>query len=182
MTRPRLTVAEVIRSCLDEFLERYGRGLTPEERRALKDLTSCRTAALGGHVLGCPACRQADRLQLLRQSPLPHLPGRGRGTVDRLHASQRPRPNCTGQSAGRLRLALTLSRRDLVGGGRRSQAPGCPDRRVGCVAHLGPEPPIPPARPLRRAWWRIISGRHKLDRVCQQLLSSSSCPAPGVSR
>ena len=56
MTRPRLTVAEVIRSCLDEFLERYGLGLTPEQRRALKDLTSCRTAALGGHVLGCPEC------------------------------------------------------------------------------------------------------------------------------
>ena len=56
MTRPRLTVAEVIRSCFDEFLERYGRGLTPEQRRALKDLTSCRTAALGGHVLGCTEC------------------------------------------------------------------------------------------------------------------------------
>jgi hypothetical protein len=56
MTRPRLTVAEVIRSCLDEFLERYGPGLTPEQRRALKDLVSCRTAALGGHVLGCPEC------------------------------------------------------------------------------------------------------------------------------
>jgi Putative transposase/Transposase zinc-binding domain len=56
MTRPRLTVAEVIRSCLDEFLERYGQGLTPEQRRALKDLTSCRTAALGGHILGCPEC------------------------------------------------------------------------------------------------------------------------------
>ena len=54
MTRPRLTVAEVIGSCLDEFLERYGPGLTPEQRRALDDLISCRTAALGGHVLGCP--------------------------------------------------------------------------------------------------------------------------------
>jgi Putative transposase/Transposase zinc-binding domain len=56
MTRPRLTVAEVIRSCLDEFLERFGPKLTPEQRRALKDLTACRTAALGGHVLGCPEC------------------------------------------------------------------------------------------------------------------------------
>ena len=56
MTRPRLTVAEVIRSCLDEFLEQYGATLTPEQRRALKDLTACRTAALGGHVLGCPEC------------------------------------------------------------------------------------------------------------------------------
>ena len=56
MTRPGLTVAEVIESCLDEFLERYGPGLTPEQRRALDDLVSCRTAALGGHVLECPEC------------------------------------------------------------------------------------------------------------------------------
>jgi hypothetical protein len=56
MTRPRLEVAEVIRSCRDAFLERYGAGLTPEQRRALDDLTACRTAALGGHVLGCPGC------------------------------------------------------------------------------------------------------------------------------
>jgi hypothetical protein len=56
MNRPRPTVADVIRSCLDEFLERYGPQLTPEQRRALNDLISCRTAALGGHVLGCPEC------------------------------------------------------------------------------------------------------------------------------
>jgi hypothetical protein len=56
MTRPRLDVAAVIRSCYGEFLEEYGAGLTPEQRRALDDLTACRTAALGGHVLGCPEC------------------------------------------------------------------------------------------------------------------------------
>jgi Putative transposase/Transposase zinc-binding domain len=56
MTRPRLEVAEVIRSCRDAFLRRYGAGLTPDHRRALNDLTACRTAALGGHVLECPEC------------------------------------------------------------------------------------------------------------------------------
>ena len=56
MTRPRLEVAEIIRSCYDEFLERFGSGLTPQQRRALDDLASCRTAALGGHVLECPQC------------------------------------------------------------------------------------------------------------------------------
>jgi hypothetical protein len=56
MTQPRHTVAGVIRSCLDEFLDQYGAKLTPEQRRALKDLTACRTAALGGHVLECPEC------------------------------------------------------------------------------------------------------------------------------
>jgi hypothetical protein len=56
MTRPLLEVAEIIRSCRDEFLQRYGASLTPEQRRALDDLTACRTAALGGHVLECPEC------------------------------------------------------------------------------------------------------------------------------
>jgi len=56
MTAPGPTVAEVIRSCLDEFLNEYGAKLTLEQRRALKDMTACRTAALGGHVLGCLEC------------------------------------------------------------------------------------------------------------------------------
>ena len=56
MTRPRLEVAEVIRSCRDAFLQRCGAGLTSEQRRVLDDLTACRTAALGGHVLECPGC------------------------------------------------------------------------------------------------------------------------------
>jgi hypothetical protein len=56
MTRPRLEVAEVIRSCRDAFLQQYGAGLTPVQRRALDDLVACRTAALGGHVLECPEC------------------------------------------------------------------------------------------------------------------------------
>jgi hypothetical protein len=49
-------VAEVIRSCVDDFLDEHGGKLTPEQRRALTDLTACRTAAMGGHVLGCPEC------------------------------------------------------------------------------------------------------------------------------
>jgi hypothetical protein len=53
MTRPRLTVAEVIRSCIDEFLENCGAKLTAGQRRVLKDVTACRTAALGGHILHC---------------------------------------------------------------------------------------------------------------------------------
>jgi Putative transposase/Transposase zinc-binding domain len=56
MTRPRPTVAEVIRSVLDGSLEGDDPGLTPEQRRTLNDLAACRTAALGGHVLGCPEC------------------------------------------------------------------------------------------------------------------------------
>jgi hypothetical protein len=56
MTRPRLEVAEVIRSCRDAFLEQYGASLTTEQRRVLDDVAVCRTATLGGHVLECPGC------------------------------------------------------------------------------------------------------------------------------
>jgi Transposase zinc-binding domain len=56
MTRPRPTVAEVIRICVDEFMDKYGAKLTSEQRRALEDLTACRSAALGGHVLECSEC------------------------------------------------------------------------------------------------------------------------------
>ena len=51
MTRPRLDVAEVIRSGLRRVPRgSTATGLTPEQRRALHDLAACRTAALGGHV------------------------------------------------------------------------------------------------------------------------------------
>jgi len=58
MTRPprRAGVAEVIRSCISEFVDKYGGKLTCEQRRVLRDLTACRTAALGGHVLECSEC------------------------------------------------------------------------------------------------------------------------------
>jgi hypothetical protein len=56
MTPPRLEVAEVVRSCRDAFLQKYGSVLTPNQRRVLDDLVACRTPALGGHLLGCLQC------------------------------------------------------------------------------------------------------------------------------
>src|SRR5512135_3743933 len=56
MTRPRLEVADVFRAHGDAFLDRYGDTLSPEQRRALRDITACRTAALGGHVEQCDRC------------------------------------------------------------------------------------------------------------------------------
>jgi hypothetical protein len=56
MTRPQLEVAEVVRQHGDAFLERYGNMLSSEQRRALKDIAVCRTAALGGHVEACDRC------------------------------------------------------------------------------------------------------------------------------
>jgi Putative transposase/Transposase zinc-binding domain len=56
MNRPRLEVADVIRSHGDDFLDAYGDSLSTEQRRALIDLARCRTATLGGHVEECERC------------------------------------------------------------------------------------------------------------------------------
>src|SRR5687767_4508699 len=54
--RPALEVAEVIREHGDAFLVKHGDTLTAVQRRALRDLADCRTAALGGHVQRCLEC------------------------------------------------------------------------------------------------------------------------------
>jgi hypothetical protein len=54
--RPALEVADVVRRHGDAFLKRYGSTLSAEQRKALRDLAVCRTAALGGHVEHCLDC------------------------------------------------------------------------------------------------------------------------------
>lgn len=54
--RPALEVAEVIREHGDAFMAKYGGILTSAQRKALRDLSVCRTAALGGHVQRCAEC------------------------------------------------------------------------------------------------------------------------------
>jgi hypothetical protein len=54
--RPTLEVADVIRAHGEDFVARHGAGLNAEQRRALRDLVACRTAALGGHVAHCLDC------------------------------------------------------------------------------------------------------------------------------
>ena len=54
--RPLLEVADVIRSHGQAFLQKYGSHLTPTQKKALRDLAQCRTAALGGHVERCLDC------------------------------------------------------------------------------------------------------------------------------
>jgi hypothetical protein len=54
--RPLLEVADVIRSHGQAFLQQYGRCLSATQKKALRDLARCRTAALGGHVERCLDC------------------------------------------------------------------------------------------------------------------------------
>ena len=196
MTRPRLEVAEVIRSCRDAFLQRYGAGLTPEQRRALDDLTACRTAALGGHVLECPGCghqevaynscgnRHCPKCQAtaaarwleaqaadLLETPYFHVVFTLPGALGPVALAQPPRG---------LRPADAGRRGDPARGGRRPEAPRGRGRRAGGAAHLGPEPRAAPARPLRRHRRRAGARREPLGRRPRRLLPAGPRPQPRV--
>ncbi len=54
--RPLVEVADVIRSHGAAFLSKYGKHLSGAQKKALRDLASCRTALLGGHLQRCLDC------------------------------------------------------------------------------------------------------------------------------
>jgi len=49
-------MADIFRLCGARYLERFGQGMLPSQRRALRDLCNCRTAALGGQLYVCDHC------------------------------------------------------------------------------------------------------------------------------
>jgi len=51
-----MEVADIIRQHGAAFLEQHGACLPSEQRRTLRDLERCRTAALGGHLAQCDHC------------------------------------------------------------------------------------------------------------------------------
>ena len=52
----RLELADVFRTHQRDFLARWNYVLSGQQRRALKDIRDCRTAALGGHLWQCDRC------------------------------------------------------------------------------------------------------------------------------
>jgi hypothetical protein len=56
MTGHRLEVADVFRAHQEQFLQRWGYALSDPQRRVLRDIGLCRTAALGTHLERCDRC------------------------------------------------------------------------------------------------------------------------------
>ena len=56
MREHRLEVADVFREFGEAFLKRWGHTVSPQQRKALRDIGACRTAALGGHIEQCDGC------------------------------------------------------------------------------------------------------------------------------
>ena len=49
-------LADVCRRFAHAHVARHGARMLPSQRRALEDITTCRTAAQGGHLWRCEAC------------------------------------------------------------------------------------------------------------------------------
>jgi hypothetical protein len=56
MTGHRLEVADVFHAHENEFLQRWGHALSDQQRKVLRDIGLCRTAALGTHLERCDRC------------------------------------------------------------------------------------------------------------------------------
>ncbi len=56
MTSPAPELADIFRLHGPAYLARFGDSLSIQQKRALRDIALCRTAALGGHVNQCDEC------------------------------------------------------------------------------------------------------------------------------
>ncbi len=56
MTGHRLEVADVLHAHQNQFLQRWGHVLSDQQRKVLRDIGRCRTAALGTHLERCDRC------------------------------------------------------------------------------------------------------------------------------
>ena len=56
MSRPPVDVAEIFRRYGPAYRETHGASLSPNQRRVMQAIETCRTAVLGGHVEECDGC------------------------------------------------------------------------------------------------------------------------------
>ncbi len=56
MKRPKLEVADILRRYGDAYRAGHEGALSSTQRRVMRAITACRTAALGGHVEACDTC------------------------------------------------------------------------------------------------------------------------------
>ena len=199
MTRPPLEVADVFRRFGPAWRAANEGHLSPAQRRVMRAIELCRTAALGGHVERCADCAHTrDRLQLVPQPALPQVPvaggpGLARGARGgaaagpllprRVHPAGGARRDRLPEQGPGLRPAAQGR-----GGGAdhdrgRPEAPRGPDRRHRGAAHLGADARPPPARPLHRAGRRHLPRRQPLGRLPAGLLPAGAgalapVPAP----
>jgi hypothetical protein len=56
MDKPSLELADILREFGEDYRHQQAATLSPQQRRAMRAIEICRTAALGGHIDECDAC------------------------------------------------------------------------------------------------------------------------------
>jgi len=162
MSRPRLEVADIIRSAGADFIERNRSWLRWTHLKVLLAIARCRTAALGGHIDEVHRLRTSCHhlLQLVSQPALPKVSDRCPGTLDRgtpprtaahalrpcrLHAAAATGFVSTPEQEGHLRFAAPGQRRNPAGGRAQSRSSRSRDRLLRRAPYLEPETPTEPS-------------------------------------
>jgi hypothetical protein len=79
VTEHRLEVADIFRQHGQDFLDRWGDVLSPQQRKAFRDIVACRTAASGAYILQCDHCaHQAIEYRSCRNRHCPKCHSRTR--------------------------------------------------------------------------------------------------------
>ncbi len=60
MSQPPWEVADVFRQYGAAYQQAHGSSLSPDLMRVMNAIEVCRTAALGGHIDGCPECGESQ--------------------------------------------------------------------------------------------------------------------------
>ena len=177
--RPALEVADIVRAHGDEFRQAHAASLSQRQKRVLRSIELCRTAALGGHLERCDQCtHERNAYNYLPEPALSKVPDASARTLARcsrarasrhqllpcrVHRAARTQCAGAGQPASVLRPVVHCQRTNIVESSTRSQTPWCGNRCDQHSAYLGTEPAAPSAHSLRHSSGRPVSRPQPLD-------------------
>ena len=199
MSRPRLEVADIIRSAGADFIERNRSWLRWTHLKVLLAIARCRTAALGGHIDECTGCGHRATISY-NSCRNRHCPKCQTGARERWIAARRrellPTPYVHVVFTLPPQLAaLALQNKKVIYGlllrasaetlleGRAQPRPSrSRDRLLQRAPHLEPETPTSSPCPLCRSRRRTLPRSRPLDSIPPTLLPSHRRTAARVSR
>ena len=180
----------------DSFLASHA--VHPEGIKAVKDVRSCRTAALGGHLDQCDCLRRYENfLQLVPEPELSEMRKLEKGTMDlrpdiratsrlvfsyRFYRASRVESLIFGESEADVYASFQGGIRDAFQAGAGSEVSGCSDWRDDGVAYLGAESIFSSPCPLHCARRRSFAFRLFICAIQEKILYPCSGALQGVSR
>src|ERR1039457_1519510 len=184
MARPVLEIADIFRDHGAAWRKANAGHVSLGQLKVMSAIESCRTAALGGHVMRCedcshtaiaynscrnrhcPKCQGSQALAWMEERKAELLPVPYFHVVFTLPVDRGHRLPEQGRHLRSLVQGFVADNADDCG---RSQAPGRQDRLHVGAPHLGLRDDASPARAHDRTGWRDIARRHTLDRLPSQL-------------